>query len=281
MHGLLGDAANRAAERFDLTLVRRLLAFGFFEHLQDFVELFEHLAQLAGKILHLRDGFAHGLWRGGLKRRRRRRREIAAGRLGLTARRRLAPFPCGDRSRGRRGGGGGGRSFVGTFLGCRGKIAFAVALVNFALVHLGFRAVGHLGLMRLDHFVFGRVSFGQGGVTCERSLGTCWRGGWQFVVFDGVTPTSTAPTASTATTAAAGRPGRVWRRRRRSRGLGFGVGHHVFIRGEIAGCRGKSKQNSARQASARTAQRSLAALERGLARCSSGVGRTTSIAMRT
>ena len=276
MHGLLSDAADRAAQRFDLALVRGLLALGFFEHLQDFVKLFEHFAQLAGNVLDLRDGFADGLWRGGLKRWRRRWREIATWRIGLAARGRLATFPCGDWNRG-------GRGFVGTFLGCRGKIAFAFALVNFAFFTFRFGAVGHFGLMCLDHFMIGRVSFGQGGVTCGRSVGVgdCGRGGWRFGVFGGVAPAPAAPTASTATTTAAGRPGRIGRRRRRSRGLGFGVGHHVLIiRGQIAGCRGKSKQNSARQASARTAQRSLAAVERGLARCSSGVGRTTSPAMR-
>lgn len=158
MHGLLGDAAHGAAERFDLALVRSLLAFGFLEHLQDFVKLLEHFAQLAGNVLDLRDGFADGLGRGGLKGRGRRGREIAAGRLGLAARRRVATFPCDNRNRGGRSRGG--RGFVGTFLGSRREIAFAFAFVNFALFSLGFRAVGHLGLMRLDHFVIGRVSFG-------------------------------------------------------------------------------------------------------------------------
>ena len=110
LHRLLSNAANGAAQRFDLALVRSLLAFGFFQHFQNFVELLHHFAQLGGDVLDLRDGFADGLWRGGLKGRRRGRREIAARRLGLAARRRLTPFPCDDRHRG--GGGGGGRGVV-------------------------------------------------------------------------------------------------------------------------------------------------------------------------
>ncbi len=171
LHGLLRDATDGAAERFDLAFVRSLLAFGFLEHLQDFVELLEHFAQLARDVLDLGDGFADGLGGGGLKGRRRRRREMAARRLRLATRRRLAPFPCHDRNRGGRGGRG--RGFVGTFLGSRGEIAFAFALVNFAFVAFLFRAVGHFWLMRLDHFAIGRVSFGQGGVTCGCGLGTC------------------------------------------------------------------------------------------------------------